>query len=211
MRRKRYTNAMGLEATCKARYGRQVSLGKALLESSELIFRGEFRLKIPFPEIQSAEAKSGELHVKSAAAEAVFELGPQAEKWALKIRNPKSLLDKLGVKPDSRVAVLGVRDEPFLRDLAARTADLSQRKAKKETDMIFLAAQTREALEQLGPLQSFLKPNGAIWVVYPKGRKDISQNDVMAASKASGLVDVKVAGFSDTHTALKVVIPVSKR
>lgn len=201
---------MGLEATCKVRYGRQVSQGKALLETSELIFRGEFRLKIPFKEIQSADAKGSELHVKSADAVAIFELGPQAEKWASKIRNPKSLLDKLGIKPDSRVLVLGIRDESFLRDLV-RTADLSKRQPKKDTDIIVLAAEAPEALEQLVSLQSFLKPNGAIWVVYPKGQKHITAGGVMTASKAAGLVDVKVAGFSETHTALKMVIPVNKR
>jgi hypothetical protein len=202
---------MGLEATCTVRYGRQVSQGKALLETNELIFRGEFRLKIPFREIQSADAKGSELHVKSADAVAVFELGAQAEKWALKIRNPKSLLDKLGVKPDSRVAVLGIREESFLEDLTARTADISKRKARKDTDIIFLAAEAPEALEQLGPLQSLIKPNGAIWVVYPKGQKHITEGGVLVAGKAAGLVDVKVAGFSQTHTALKMVIPVNKR
>ena len=82
---------------------------------------------------------------------------------------------------------------------------------KNETDIVLLAAEAPAALEKLRPLQSFLKPAGAIWVVYPKGRKHITQNDVMAASHAAGLVDVKVAGFSETHTALKMVIPVNKR
>ena len=33
----------------------------------------------------------------------------------------------------------------------------------------------------------------------------------MAAGKAAGLVDVKVVGFSATHTAEKFVIPVPAR
>jgi hypothetical protein len=201
---------MGLEADCKVRYDGQVSRGKALLETQELIFRGGFRLKFPFREIRSAEARGGELHVQSHAGAAVFELGPQAEKWAFKILNPKSLIDKLGVKPDSRVSVLGVKDETFLTDLAARVPAVSRRKLK-ESDLIFLAADSRDALEQIGPLQDFLKANGGIWVVYPKGRKEIGENDVRAAGKAAGLVDVKVAGFSDTHSALKLVIPVRRR
>jgi len=201
---------MGLEANCTVRYDGQVSRGKALLETKELIFRGEFRLKIPFQEIRSAEVKGGELHVKSALAAAVFELGPQAEKWAFKIRNPKSLLDKLGVKEGSRVAVLGVRDEPFLAGLAARVPDAAKRKVK-DADLIFLAAEGPAALGQLGLLEGFLRRDGGIWVVYPKGRKDINENDVRAAGKAAGLVDVKVAGFSETHSALKLVIPVANR
>jgi len=43
--------------------------------------------------------------------------------------------------------------------------------------------------------------------LYPKGVKTITQADVMAATKASGLVDVKAAAFSKTHTALKALIP----
>ena len=34
-----------------------------------------------------------------------FDLGAKAAKWADKIRNPKNLLDKLGVKPEHRVVV----------------------------------------------------------------------------------------------------------
>jgi hypothetical protein len=34
---------------------------------------------------------------------------------------------------------------------------------------------------------------------------------VMAAGKAAGLVDVKVVGFSSTHTAQKFVIPLKNR
>ena len=40
---------MGNEARCKVRFGKQESEGKALLETSEVLFRGDFRLKIPFP------------------------------------------------------------------------------------------------------------------------------------------------------------------
>ncbi len=56
-----------------------------------------------------------------------------------------------------------------------------------------------------------MKKNGALWVVYPKGQKHITENDVMAAAKSAGLVDVKVVSFSETHTALKLMIPLSHR
>jgi hypothetical protein len=35
---------MGLEANCRARFGRKVSSGKALLETEALIFRAALRL-----------------------------------------------------------------------------------------------------------------------------------------------------------------------
>jgi hypothetical protein len=73
------------------------------------------------------------------------------------------------------------------------------------------AAETQEALLGLEPLVSTIKRNGAIWVVYPKGKKHVTEGDVMAAGKEAGLVDVKIVSFSDTHSALKFVIPVAKR
>jgi len=39
----------------------------------------------------------------------------------------------------------------------------------------------------------------------------ITERDVMEAAKAAGLVDVKVARFSETLTAEKLVIPVAQR
>ncbi len=52
---------MGNEAKCLVRFGKQQSEGKALLETSEILFRGDFRLKIPFSSIKSATAVDGEL------------------------------------------------------------------------------------------------------------------------------------------------------
>lgn len=47
--------------------------------------------------------------------------------------------------------------------------------------------------------------------VRPKGTPAIADTDVIAAGRAAGLVDVKVVRFSATHTAEKLVIPVTKR
>ncbi len=62
-------------------------------------------------------------------------------------------------------------------------------------------------LSRLEKLKGSLKPNGALWIVRPKGRPEISERATMAAGKAAGLVDVKIVGFSATHTAEKFVIP----
>ena len=78
-------------------------------------------------------------------------------------------------------------------------------------DAIFVAANERDDLERLVTVQKFLKRDGAIWVIRPKGSARITEKDVMSAGKAAGLVDVKVARFSETHTAEKFVIPVARR
>jgi hypothetical protein len=202
---------MGQEAACEARFGGQVSVGKALLETDALIFRGAFRLSIPLRSIRTAEASDGLLHVTSPEGTAVFGLGAQAEKWAHKIRNPRTLVDKLDVKTGVRVSLCGVFDASFREQLNARTSDIREGKPAKDSDLIFLQVAGVKDLARLTPLQSSLKRNGGIWVVYPKGREDITESGVLQAGRQSGLVDTKIARFSDTHTAHKFVIPLARR
>ena len=202
---------MGLEADCRARYKGKSVRGKAHLDTDELVFRGDFRLVIPLKDVKSAEARRGWLRLKFASGAAAFEVGSAAEKWALKIRYPRSRIDKLGVKPGSRVAVIGMVDVLFRRELAARTKDIAPGKPKPETDIIFLGVEDRAGLASLARWGKSLKRNGALWVVYPKGQKHITQADVMAAAKQAGLVDVKIVAFSETYSALKLVIPLARR
>jgi len=203
---------MGQEKTCKLLLGKKLTEGKAFLESEELIFRGkDLRLKIPFRQMSAIQAKDGWLRVKFSEGAAAFELGGHAAKWAEKIRNPKSLIDKVGVKPEHCISVLGVRGEEFRRDLQSRTGNISYGKVAPDSDIIFLGADAPADLERMRALRDSLRPNGAIWVIYPKGQKHMTEAGVFAAGKQAGLVDVKVASFSPTHTALKFVIPVDRR
>lgn len=50
-----------------------------------------------------------------------------------------------------------------------------------------------------------------VWAVYRKGRKDFNENHVLEGGLAAGLVDVKIARFSDTHSASKFVIRRTER
>ena len=79
---------MGNESNCKVRFGKQQSEGKALLETSEILFRGDFRLKIPFSTVKSAQAVDGELRLQTAEGLAVFQLGNAAESGARKFFIP---------------------------------------------------------------------------------------------------------------------------
>jgi hypothetical protein len=201
---------MGQRVECTVEFDGKASTGIALLEPESLGFRGAFRLSIPFGQMKSVEAGEGRLRIGFPNGTAVFNLGPLAEKWASKIRQPKGLLDKLGVKPDSKVVILGIKDESFMGQLKERSPNMSERK-RKDADLIFLLAESRTALKQVAPLQDYIKRNGVIWVVTPKGQPHIKESDVLDAGKEAGLVDTKVVSFSQTHTAHKLVIPLARR
>jgi hypothetical protein len=120
------------------------------------------------------------------------------------------LLDKLGVKPGQRIAVLGVQDAAFLKDLAERVPDFP-RDNSRGADLVFLAAEDLKALALMKSLAGAIQKNGAVWVVYPKGQKHIREIDVINAGKSAGLTDNKVCRFSETHTALRFVVPLAMR
>jgi len=204
---------MGQEARCTVRFRDAVSEGNALLETDELVYRADdgLRLKIPFRQMRKVETVRGALRIEFPDGTAVFELGPKAETWAHRILNPKSLLDKLGVKPGMKISVLDLDDDTFLAELRGRTLDISLANPQPASDAIFVAVENEEDLERLKSLKAVIKPDGAVWAVFRKGRKDFNENDVLRGGLAAGLVDVKVVRFSDTHTASKFVIRKSER
>jgi hypothetical protein len=205
---------MGNEANCRVRLGSQKARGKALLETSELIFRsedGSLRLKIAFAEVKSAKAADGELRLETPEGPAVFELGANAAKWCEKILHPKTRMEKLGVKQDTAVSLIGTFEKDFLTELASCTKNVTAGRVAGTPDWIFLSADAPKDLAQVAKLANSLQGAAALWVVYPKGQKQITENDVLAAGRKAGLKDVKVVGFSPTHTALKFVIPVQRR
>jgi hypothetical protein len=185
--------------------------GKALLESNELIYRGDIRLKILFSEIQEMSAADGDLRIRTPQGAAIFTLGELAEKWRHRIANPKTVVEKLGLKPDEDTTVLGKFETIFLNDVKRTTGKAPQSKASPDTNSIFLLAETLKALASVKIIAAQMQGSAALWIVYPKGRKGITESDVRAAGLKAKLVDVKVVSFSPTHTALKFVIPKSKR
>jgi hypothetical protein len=202
---------VGNELKCTVRFGKESSEGKALLETSEVLFRGAFRLNVPFASIKSVKAVDGELRLETANGLAVFELGVAAEKWCAKILHPKSRIEKIGLKPGAKISLLGGFDADFLRELKQLVGSVTRDKAAAGSEAVFFAADSEKELSQVRKVRKSLKGATALWIVYPKGQKGITENDVIATGRKTGLKDVKVVGFSQTHTALKFVIPLDRR
>jgi len=209
---------MGAEARCQLHVGDAVHEGKALLETDELLFRGDklgaergVRLAIPLASIRSVSGSGGALRVRYEGGEATFMLGPQAEKWAEKVRSPKSLIDKLDVKPEHTVSVVSLDDADFIESLRARAARVVVGRFALRSDVIFLGADTAKALSRLEKAATAMARDGAIWVVHPKGSAGLRDTEIFAEAKRLGLTYTKVARFSPTHTAEKLVIPKASR
>jgi hypothetical protein len=124
------------------------------------------------------------------------------------------LLDKLGVRPGARIALVGDVDPDgtFRSLLADRTSDVTIGPPKPASDIVFVAADSTAELAVLPALRARIKPAGAVWVVSRKGKAATLRDvEVIAAAREAGLVDNKVVAFSTTHTSLRLVIPVADR
>ena len=208
---------MGQQLETRTRLNGKVHQGTALLETDYVLFRETgakktpARAKVFFKDIRSLHARDGWLHLRHAGGVLEIELGARAAKWLEKIRSPKSRLEKLGAPPGAPVALTGAVDEEFRSELRTRGCEILEGAPPKGSAFIFFGAEAPGDLAKVKPLSARLAPDGALWIVYPKGRKDITENGVLAAGRAASLKDVKVVGFSATHTALKFVIPLARR
>jgi hypothetical protein len=151
------------------------------------------------------------LRVKTKSDVTVFEVGAVAEKWREKILHPKTRIEKLGVKSGMCVALLGTVEDAFAKELRKSKAQVMNGNADKGAALLFVPVEEKRGLSNIAKAAKKLKGAAALWVIYPKGQKEITEVEVIMAGRATGLTDVKVVGFSATHTALKFVIPVEKR
>lgn len=190
---------MGQECDCKLRLGGRTFTGRAQLETDFILFRGGERLKALLKDLTGVKANEGVLTFEFPGGLAALELGPQAEKWAERILHPPTLLEKLGAKPGLAIALEGEFAPEFPAQIKAEIGP----PAKAKADLLFYAAAKTSDLGRITSLKSKLKPGGALWIVYPKGISAIRETEVIAAGRAAGLKDTKVARFSDTHTALR--------
>lgn len=123
----------------------------------------------------------------------------------------RSRIEKLGVKKDADVLVLGIEDDAvFMKELRGAGARV-RTSGGAPADVIFATFRHRDDLRRLPALVPRLQAAGMLWTLRPKGSKDLKESEMRQAGLDAGLVDVKVVSFSETLTAEKFVIPVTKR
>jgi hypothetical protein len=193
---------MGKDATVQARFADGDDAGRLQYEPPKLLFRGAQRRVFEGPTLAGVKAEGADLVLADGSR---FTLGEkQAASWADAILNPKNRMEKIGVKPGMRAAIMGVDDPTLSGELAACGAMPVNELA--DLDLLFYAADSAQDLARIAALIPMLAPKGALWVVSRKGKAaTIRDVEVMAAAKAHGLADNKVVAFSDTLTSLRFV------
>jgi len=179
-----------------------------LLETDEIILRTTPRRVLLRAAIASPRVEGEALAFEHDQTTYRLHLGAkEAAKWVDALLHPKSRLDKLGVSKGLSVAAIGALDAGFLAELAGALGAPPKRRLGDGHAIVFLGVETRKDLEALSKAKGALAAKGAIWIIRPKGKplpkEAPAEVDVREACRAEGLVDLKVARFSDTHTAEK--------
>jgi hypothetical protein len=198
---------MGREATCICNIQGREAMSKVLLESKELIVRGELRCVIPLSAIKNIRVDGDALTFKNGKDKVSLRLGSAtANQWLNAIlKPPPTLAQKLGIGRDSVVRVCGVVRSDELRIALAEAG-----RAWHQTPHMFLTSvESRESLlKALDDSLEFLDGGVPIWVVYPKGvGSSLGETEVRETLRQYGLRDTKVASVSSTLTALRFSKP----
>ena len=126
------------------------------------------------------------------------------------------LAKKLGIKGDFHVDLINA-PEYYLYLFTDLPANLYFENDKdSKVDLIHFFTKSREEYKSILPqLKTRIKPNGSIWVSWPKKASkvptDITEDIIRNFALQIGLVDIKVCAIDEIWSGLKLVIPVKDR
>jgi hypothetical protein len=128
----------------------------------------------------------------------------------------KPLIEKLGIKDGMTVAFFNPTEAYFtyLGQLP-ESLKFAQNTEEKVDFIHFFTTESDELEHQFPKLKNALKPNGLIWISWPKGSSkiptDLNENLIRGIGLECGLVDVKVAAIDQDWSGLKFVFRLRDR
>lgn len=127
------------------------------------------------------------------------------------------LLKKLGIKAGHALVWMHTPPEyiDWLGPLPPNVIHLDP-PADGLADFVHVFVRQTEALKEVLPVaKSYLKPEGMVWISWPKGSSsiptDLKRDPIREMGLAIGLVDVKVASVSPDWSGLKFVYRLEDR
>ncbi len=198
---------MGKEIETTVRGPDGLAESHVFLEPGEIICRGGLKRRFKLAELRDIGVRGDWLSFLSDGEKYAINLGDRAAAWLDAIRNPRSRVQKLGAAAGMKVCLLGPAEIGVSDELAAATGDQPSTRLCANSNLVLFFADEPEELSRLKTIESKLAPAGAVWVLWPKGRRDFAHEHVVTAARAAGLVQTRSMGFSDARTGLRLVRP----
>jgi hypothetical protein len=197
---------MGREARCACRWGDARGQVTALLETTEVIVRGEVRARVARASLRDVTVRGGTLTFVAGGKTVELELGAKAAaSWAAALSKPLPTLGrKLGITPETRLYVSREPNDENLQAACAEAASTGASIAKADVAIV-LAEDGAGVLSWLKSTRSKQRVP-PVWIIYVKGRSSpFGETAVRDAMRAAGFMDTKVASVSEALTALRFV------
>ena len=201
---------MGREAICQCRWAGVEAAVKVLLESGELILRGEIRKRIRFADICGLTVAGEDLRFSVGGDAVSISLGSKtAATWATAIAAPPTLAKKLGITSGTRARVIGDVDDAALEQaLAEAHRSTPGAGANEAANLIVARIDTMESLQAALRQTRAQRERGVpIWIIYPKGKgHDVSESSIRNLLREVGMIDTKVASVSARLSAQRFIL-----
>lgn len=189
---------MGREAEGHAQWRGQGGAVKALLESDNIILRGEIRARLRRDDLMAWRVDGDDLCLRAGGEPLVLTLGAkEAAAWVKALDKPlPSLAAKLGVSALARAWVIG---GPAPEEIAVAVAGVAVSGPEG-------AAMIVAVLTGPGDLEAALAAGQAaelkVWCVHGKGKAAaVGSATVRAAFRGAGWMDIKSCAVSEGFTA----------
>ncbi len=210
------------ETTCRVQVGEgkksELRQGTVAIGDEELHFHTgrtgrhgkDFAVHVRFDEITSlvADGPAGTLTVISTEQpRLILHLGRHASDWKEMIEDRPSIADDLGIKPTSRVAVVGLDDDTLLAELEARVPGCTTAAAGtpevRWTSCSSAASTHRADLARLASLAAQVRqPGGIVFIVLAPKVRGL---DVATPARTVGLVAGEPVMLSRDQEALRLI------
>jgi hypothetical protein len=120
----------------------------------------------------------------------------------------RSVVQKLGIRPDDRVEVVGDVGSGMRRDVKEATGRGLVRSGRLD-GAIVLVESLDEAAEVLDSYRPRLRDDGYLWLITWKRGHDayINQMHLVPGAKERGLIDNKTCSIDNERSAIRFVIP----
>lgn len=192
---------MGREAIAQAEIGSESGEVRVLLESQELILRGNIRRRFPREALTDVHVDEDALCFQAMGESVRLYLGATvAAAWAKAIATPlPSLKAKLGLAKGGQALCVGTFDDPLLDEAVndSRAQDIAR------ADMIIARVDGLSDLEAALAIHA-ASPLLPLWAVYPKGSGvTFGDSHIREILRAAGFRDSKSCAVSPRLTATR--------
>ncbi|MES2155288.1 MAG: hypothetical protein V4510_09160 [bacterium] len=162
--------------------------------------------RLPYTDVTEVWQYGSYIHIRFPDGEAKMDMQEQrrARRFARKMEDAPSPLEVLGARQGDAVAVVGLPDAWVYRLLRRRRLQEAVR-APAGVDMLVVGVSDERSLASIGACLATLKSGGTLWVVYPRGHREIGTEAVAKAGLYFDLDGELELQVSSRHAALKLV------